>query len=85
MENIHKRVGRGREASRQDETWKVWCNESPGKKEGRVKCGMFLRNADTKNEEWLLDLATRSLGDIGGSSPVGQVRSEAPGCKAMEE
>lgn len=38
---------------------------------------MPLSRDDTKNE-WLLDLATRSLGDIGGSSSIGQERSEAP-------
>jgi len=53
----------------------VWCGESPGKK---AKCEMLLGSDDTKNGKWPLDLAARSLDGIGGSSSIGQVRSEAP-------
>lgn len=66
VKNTHQREGRGRETSRQDETWQV-C-ESPGRKEGRsVGCWIWQQGA----------LAIL-VGAVPLDSSIGQERSEAP-------
>lgn len=59
----------------------MWCIESLGKEEGRAQCRMLLR-IDDKNEECPLDLV-KSLADLGGSSSIGQMRSEFPDVRGL--